>query len=64
MSKRFAKINQELEATTISIMPSGRPETDDSIAQDRDRTDPFGWLVVKQRKLVEERDALISQIQG
>ncbi|KAH9179047.1 hypothetical protein EDB89DRAFT_770508 [Lactarius sanguifluus] len=64
LAKRFAEINQELEVLTISITPSGRPEMGDGIAKDRDWTDPFGRLVVKQQKLVEERDALISQIQG
>jgi CHAT domain-containing protein/tetratricopeptide (TPR) repeat protein len=64
LAKRFAEINQELEALTISITPSGRPEMEDGVIQSRDGTDPFGRLVVKRRKLVEERDALISQIQG
>jgi CHAT domain-containing protein/tetratricopeptide (TPR) repeat protein len=64
LAQRFAEINQELEALTISITPSGRPEMEDGVVQGRDGTDPFGRLVVKRRKLVEERDALISQIQG
>jgi hypothetical protein len=64
LAKRFAEINQELEALTISVTPSGRPEMEDGVAQGGDGMDPFGRLVVKRRKLVEERDALISQIQG
>jgi len=64
LAKRFAEINQELEALTISATPTGRPEMEDGVAQGRDGMDPFGRLVVKRRKLVEERDALISQIQG
>jgi hypothetical protein len=64
LAKRFAEITQELEALTISITPSGRPEMEDSVVQGRDGTDPFGRLVVKRRKLVEERDVLVSQIQG
>ncbi len=63
LGKRFAEINQELEALTISATPSGRPEMEDA-AKGRDGTDPFGRLVVKRQKLVEERDALISRIQG
>ncbi|KAH9010656.1 hypothetical protein EDB83DRAFT_2580932 [Lactarius deliciosus] len=39
-------------------------ETEDSVAQSGDGMDPFGRLVVKHRKLVEERDAPISQIRG
>jgi len=62
LAKRFAETNQELEALTISITPSGRPELEDGIAQDW--MDPFGRLVVKRQKLVEKRDALISQIQS
>ncbi|KAH9047468.1 CHAT domain-containing protein [Lactarius deliciosus] len=64
LAKRFAEINRELEAMTISITPSGKPEIEDGVARGRDWTDPFGRLVVKQRKLVKERGALISQIQS
>ncbi|KAH9047525.1 CHAT domain-containing protein [Lactarius deliciosus] len=64
LAKRFAEINQELEALTISVTPSAMLETEDGVAQSGDGMDPFGRLVVKQRKLVEERDALISQIRG
>ncbi|KAH9005615.1 CHAT domain-containing protein [Lactarius hatsudake] len=63
LAKRFAEINQELEALTTSITPSGRPEMEDGVAQG-DGMDPFGQLVVKQRRLGEERDTLISQIRG
>ncbi|KAH9020653.1 CHAT domain-containing protein [Lactarius pseudohatsudake] len=62
LAKKFADINQELEALTTSITPSGRPEMGDGVAEGSDGMDPFGRLVVKQRKLVEERGALISQI--
>jgi CHAT domain-containing protein len=62
-SKRFGEINRELEALTIDITPSGRPEMANGDAQGGDWSDPFGRLVIKQRKLVEERDALVSQIQ-
>ncbi|KAH9047467.1 CHAT domain-containing protein [Lactarius deliciosus] len=64
LANRFAEVNQELGGLTISVTPSARQEMGDGVAQDRDWTDPFGRLVVKQQKLVEERDALISQIQG
>ena len=63
-AKRFAEINQELETLTISVTPSGRPEVEDSVHQSKDGTDPFGRLVIKRKKLVEEREALISQIQS
>ena len=58
LAQRFDEINKELEALIIYVTPSTRLESDS------DCTDPFGRLVVNQRKLVEERDALVSQIQG
>ncbi|KAH9047494.1 CHAT domain-containing protein [Lactarius deliciosus] len=64
LAKKFAEINQELEALTTSITPSGRPEMEDGVAEGSDGTDPFGRLVVMRHKLVEERDRLISQIRG
>ena len=64
LEKRFAEINQELETLTISVTPSGKPEVEDSVHQSKDGTDPFGRLVIKRKKLVEERDALIAQIQS
>ena len=64
LEKIFAEINEELEALTISVTPSGRPDKEAGVTLGRDGTDPFGRLVVKRRKLVEDRDALISQIQG
>jgi hypothetical protein len=64
LAKKFADINQELEALTVSVTPSGRPEVEDGIYQIKGGTDAFGRLVIKQKKLVEERDALILQIQS
>ena len=58
LAQRFDEINKELEALIIYVTPSTRLESDS------DCTDPFGRLVVNQRKLMEERDALVSQIQG
>ena len=59
LAQRLAQINQELEALTIAVTPSGTPEMEDGVG---DGTDPFGRLVIKRLKLVNERDALISQI--
>ena len=64
LAKRLSEINQELETLTISVTPSGRPEIQGGGHQGKDGTDSFGRLVVKRKKLVEERDALISQIQS
>ncbi|KAF8257823.1 CHAT domain-containing protein [Lactarius quietus] len=64
LAKRLTEINHELQALTISETPSGRPDAEDGVAQGKDGMDPFGRLVVKRHKLVEERDALVSQIKG
>ena len=64
LAKRFSEINQELETLTIAVTPSGRPEVKDGVHQSKGGTDPFGRLLIKRKKLVEERDALISQIQS
>ncbi|KAI0298390.1 CHAT domain-containing protein [Multifurca ochricompacta] len=63
LAEKFAAINHELEALTMSGSPSGSKEMVYSGAESREGTDAFGRLVMKQRKLLEERDALISQIQ-
>ena len=62
--KRLAEINQELETLTVSVTPSRRPEVEDGVYQVKDGTDSFGRLLMRRKKLVEERDALISQIQS
>ena len=64
LAKRFSEINQDLETLTIAVTPSGRPEIEDGAHESKDGMDPFGRLVIKRKKLVEERDALISQIQS
>ena len=65
LTKRLTEINRELEAlTTISITSSARPEPEEGAAQGGDGMDPFGRLVIKQRKLVGERNGIISQIQN
>ena len=61
LAQRFAQINQELEALTIAVTPSGKPGMEDGV---RDGTDPFGRLVIKRQKLVDEREALVAQIQS
>ncbi len=62
LANQFAEINEELEALTTSITPSTRPEMEVSIDGSKDWTDPFGRLMIKQQRLVEERNTLISQI--
>ncbi|KAH9980706.1 CHAT domain-containing protein [Russula compacta] len=64
LAHKFAAVNRDLEALTMS--GSSRPSMNNlQVAIDRgDGMDPFGRLVVKQQKLVEERAQLISQIQS
>jgi CHAT domain-containing protein len=64
LAKKFAEINKELETMTIAATPSGRLEVGDGAHKGQDGIDPFGRLVIKREKLVEERDALILQIQS
>jgi tetratricopeptide (TPR) repeat protein len=64
LAKKFAEINQELETLTIATTPNGRPDVEDGVSQSKDGTDAFGRLMIKQKKLVEERNALISQIRS
>ncbi|KAI9462895.1 CHAT domain-containing protein [Lactarius psammicola] len=41
LAKRFAEVNQELEALTTSVTPSGRLKMEDGVAEGGDGTDPF-----------------------
>ena len=62
LAEKFAGVNRDLEAVTISGSPIVWKE--DGQVGGREGMDPIGRLVVKQRKLVEERDRLISQIRA
>ncbi|KAH9025952.1 CHAT domain-containing protein [Lactarius pseudohatsudake] len=64
LARRLAEINQELETVATSIAPSRSLETENSVTQGSDGIDAFGRLFLRQRKLQEERDELISQLQG
>lgn len=62
LAEKFASINQDLEALTMSISPS--VWMNDVKDDDQESMDPFGRLVVKQRRLLDERNDLITQIQA
>ena len=64
LGSRYAVINRDLEELTKSIPPSHRLDIDSGAADDFRAADPFGRLVLKQRKLLKERDNLISKIQA
>ena len=62
LAENFAAVNRDLEALTISSSPVVLME--DGQVGGHEGMDPVGRLVVKQRKLVEERERLISQIRA
>ena len=62
LAEKFAAVNQELEEITTSIPPT--VWVNDSQDDDQETMDPFGRLVVKQRKLLDVRRDLIFQIQA
>ncbi|KAI9438874.1 CHAT domain-containing protein, partial [Lactarius psammicola] len=64
LGHKFAAVNQDLEEVTKSIPPSHEFSMDDGGADDLRAVDPFGHLLLKQRRLLKERDNLISQIQA
>jgi len=63
LGHKFAAVNRDLEELTKSIPPSLDLSMDGSGAHDLMAADPFGRLLLKQRRLLKERNELISQIQ-
>jgi tetratricopeptide (TPR) repeat protein len=63
LGHKFAAISRDLEGLTKSTPPSHILNMDDGGADDLRAVDPFGRLLLKQRRLLEERNELISQIQ-
>ena len=63
-AERLSEINKALAVLTTSTTPTARAEVEDNVVQGRNRMDSFGRLITKQRKLMEERDALIQAQPG
>ncbi|KAH9014131.1 CHAT domain-containing protein, partial [Lactarius deliciosus] len=63
LGRKFAAVNRDLEELTKSIPPSHVLSMDSGGADDLREVDPFGCLLLKQRRLLKEREDLISQIQ-
>jgi len=61
LADNFAAVSRELETLTLAISPSSNVDDRDS---DVEGMDPFGHLVVRQRKLLDDHEKLISQIQA
>ena len=64
LATKFAAVNRDLEELTKSIPPSHKLNIDDGAFDDLKAADPFGRLLLKQRKLLKERKKLLSQIQA
>ncbi|KAH8981380.1 CHAT domain-containing protein [Lactarius hatsudake] len=66
LADKFAAINRKLESVTMSVAQSKSNEMDNSETEtgDREGMDPIGSLVITQRKLLDERNLLISHIQS
>ena len=62
LADKFAAVNRDLETLTLNI--SSNSNDDGGDAGGPVRMDPFGHLVVQQRKLLDDRNKLISQIQA
>ncbi|KAI0003265.1 CHAT domain-containing protein [Russula compacta] len=60
LADRFAAVNRDLEMLTLTDFPTNVNGEDGVV----EGMDPFGHLVVRQRKLFNDRDKLISQIQA
>ena len=61
LADKFAVINRQIESLTFAFSPA---TNDDGGDGDTEGMDPFGRLVVKQRRLLDDREKLISQIQA
>jgi CHAT domain-containing protein len=64
LADKFADINQRLESVTVSIAQS---DDDDIVHRETGagrREDSIGYLVPTQRRLLEERNTLITHIQS
>ncbi|KAH9057550.1 CHAT domain-containing protein [Lactarius vividus] len=64
LGRKFAAVNRDLEELTKSVPPSHKLSIDDDAVDNLRAVDPFSRLLLKQRKLMKERDNLISQIQA
>jgi CHAT domain-containing protein len=64
LAEKLTAINQGLEKLTMSVLSSRGTEANGDGTGDGEGPDPFGRLLVEQRKLLEERNNVISQIRS
>jgi len=62
LAEKFTRINRDLEKVTMSVLPSERTQVSGAGTDDGEGADPFGRLLLEQRKLLEERDSIVSEI--
>ena len=62
LGHKFAAVIRELEELTKSVPPSHKLSIDEGPHDDLRAVDKFGRLVLKQCRLMKERDKLVSQI--
>ena len=64
LADKFTEINRNLEELMLSVLPKRSIEVNGDETEDGEGADPFGRLLMKQRKLLEERDHIVSQIRS
>ena len=60
LARKFAALNEDLEALTTSA--SSMTWSNSGDIEDDGEMDPFGRIVIKQRKILDQRNCLITQI--
>jgi CHAT domain-containing protein len=61
LADKFVAVNRDLETLTVSFSPDNKADGGDCGVEGMD---PFGHLVVRQRRLLDDRGKLISEIQA
>jgi CHAT domain-containing protein len=61
LAETFAAVNRNLEALTLAFSSNNHV---DGAGGDLEGMDPYSHLVVRQRKLLDDRDMLMAQIQA
>ena len=64
LADRFTEINSNLEKLTVSPLPKRSIGVYGDETEDCEGADPYGHVLMKQRKLLEERDHIVSQIRS
>jgi CHAT domain-containing protein len=64
LADEFLAVSKALEIVTTSTLIHEDTETGPNAAQEEDEADPFSRTLKEQRKLLQEREAIISKIQA